>query len=172
MPLRSDLLKIASDLPQGNPTRRSLLAALHEGGADLWLDRKKDPEGRPYPKSLWDKFPERFRPFTWATPAFDPFLKKYPMPWRVAHKDEALAWAQKLEKDGQALYADTGDLYRKKQTIIISFRDNRNADEHHDRTLCLGEDMLSAGFPVILPKRPGSGCYLRLVDDLERNVLR
>lgn len=130
-----------------------------------WDNPHESPSGQPYPKSAWDRFGRG--PFRWATPAYDPWEERFPEPWRVTDKDEALSLLKKMFPEYRDLYTDFwSDQVKGRNTIWVGLQDNRNKLEHEGRLEDLYADISQRGLPVARKKG-----YLLLVDDIEKNVL-
>ena len=133
---------------------------------NLWMDRTQSPKGVRYPKSKWDKLPQK--PFGWATPAVG-LSGEFPEPWRVVHKDLAENWLKKMFRHPD-LYTDfESDKFRGRERIWVGLRDNRDKQAHHTRILMMFDDLKKVGWPV-MRARDGRGLWL--VDDIQRDALR
>jgi hypothetical protein len=150
-------------------------------GETIWLDAQgfemKEDVNRP--KSIYDKLPEKFRPFDWATPAKLP--EGQPKPWRVSNKEKASRWLKRVFKkidDDLDIYVDTYGVnaWRGKEQLWVSVRDNRNnAKANAAIKEMAGKLKGMAEVRLVKPRRPDdslSTWSMYLVDDLERNVIR
>ena len=125
----------------------------------------------PKPKSVYDKVPDRMRPFDWSTPA--PVISgEMPKPWRVAHADRAGILLSRLFPQYDDIYVDYGDgLFRGRLQLWVGLRDNRDAVAHAARTEELADGLQKAHFKIRY-QHPGNRPVLYLVDDLERDILK
>lgn len=127
------------------------------------------------PASVWDKLPERSRPFTWATPAPMPD-GTVPAPWRVAHRKEVESWLKGLSVPGvdpSGIYTDyESEMLKGRLQIHVGLRDNRDPVAHSAKLQDLLQYLKQRMYPVQGVTYNGRLIALKLVDDLAKDVLR
>jgi len=108
------------------------------------------------PKSVYDASGI----FGWASPA-----DNYAPPWRVAHADVALDYITKLTGEPD-VYVEYDSERGGRMALWVGLRDNRDKDAHEARLDDVERLLKGKRFKV----KRGRG-YIRLLDDLKRNVL-
>lgn len=108
------------------------------------------------PKSVYDASGI----FGWASPA-----DNYAPPWRVAHADVALDYIKKLTGEPD-VYVEHDSERGGRMVLWVGLRDNRDKDAHEARLDEVERLLKVKRFKV----KRGRG-FIRLLDDLKRNVL-
>jgi len=157
--LQDELRRLVAYCESDQPSRERLASDLNDLASRVALGPRN-------PRSIYDRLPARFRPFTWATPAR--VAPGYtPEPWRVPHVDNALAWMKHLfpvvDRELK-IWTDFNEDWRGRKTIAVGVRDNRDREKYYETMMAMARGLEK--FAETRVKQVGDRVSVFLVDDL------